>query len=59
MDIGSKDVPSWRRICKVLLNNDYWCRQLSFSPTKANQYKRYRERMNKKRQQWGILCNDN
>lgn len=58
-DIGSKDVPSWRRICKVLLNNDYWCRQLSFSPTKATQYKRYRERMNKKRQQWGILCNDN
>ncbi|WP_228304595.1 hypothetical protein, partial [Klebsiella michiganensis] len=30
-----------------------------FSPTKATQYKRYRERMNKKRQQWGILCNDN
>ncbi|MDU4389614.1 MAG: phosphoadenosine phosphosulfate reductase [Klebsiella michiganensis] len=58
-DIGSKDVPSWRRICKVLLNNDYWCRKLSFSPTKATQYKRYRERMNKKRQQWGILCNDN
>ena len=36
-EIGSKDVPSWRRICKVLLNNDYWCRQLSFSPTKATQ----------------------
>jgi predicted phosphoadenosine phosphosulfate sulfurtransferase len=34
-DIGTKDIPSWRRICKVLLNNDYWCRQLSFSPTKA------------------------
>lgn len=33
-DIGSKDIPSWRRICKVLLNNDYWCRALSFSPTK-------------------------
>ncbi|WP_410471333.1 hypothetical protein, partial [Klebsiella grimontii] len=27
--------------------------------TKSHQYKRYRERMNKKRQQWGILCNDN
>ncbi|ENL5797945.1 DUF3440 domain-containing protein, partial [Shigella sonnei] len=37
-DIGAKDIPSWRRICKVLLNNDYWCRALSFSPTKAKNY---------------------
>ncbi|WP_439650624.1 DUF3440 domain-containing protein, partial [Morganella morganii] len=29
-------MPSWRRVCKVLLNNDYWCRQLSFSPTKSS-----------------------
>ena len=55
-DLGSKDIPSWRRICKVLLNNDYWCRMLSFSPTKANHYQRYRARMEQKRQQWGILC---
>ena len=26
--------PSWRRICKVLLKNDYWCKGLSFSLTK-------------------------
>jgi predicted phosphoadenosine phosphosulfate sulfurtransferase len=57
-DIGSKDIPSWRRICKVLLNNDYWCRALSFSPTKSIHYQRYRERINQKRQQWGILCNN-
>ncbi len=37
-DIGAKDIPSWRRICKVLLNNDYWCRALSFSPTKSKNY---------------------
>ncbi|XXD08001.1 phosphoadenosine phosphosulfate reductase [Klebsiella sp. R445] len=54
-DTSSRDIPSWRRICKVLLNNDYWCRQLSFSPTKATNYKKYCQRMNKKRQQWGIL----
>ncbi|WP_293561411.1 hypothetical protein, partial [Pluralibacter sp.] len=30
---------------------------LSFSPTKTGNYQRYRERMNQKRQQWGILCN--
>ncbi|MGP7885668.1 phosphoadenosine phosphosulfate reductase, partial [Raoultella planticola] len=47
-----------RRICKVLLNNDYWCRMLSFSPTKSSHYRRYRERMSQKRQQWGILCNN-
>lgn len=29
-----KKVPSWRRICKVLLKNDYWCKGLSFSQTK-------------------------
>ena len=40
-DIGAKDIPSWRRICKVLLNNDYWCRALSFSPKKAKNYQRY------------------
>ena len=57
-DVGTKDIPSWRRICKVMLNNDYWCRALSFSPTKSVHYQRYRERMNHKRQQWGILCNN-
>ncbi|HCS6774315.1 TPA: DUF3440 domain-containing protein, partial [Escherichia coli] len=55
---GAKDIPSWRRICKVLLNNDYWCRALSFSPTKAKNYQRYNERIKGKRQEWGILCNN-
>lgn len=31
---ASKKVPSWRRICKVLLKNDWWCKGLSFSQTK-------------------------
>lgn len=54
-DIGSKDIPSWRRICKVLLNNDYWCRALSFSPNKSSSYNRYSQRIKDKRQQWKIL----
>lgn len=33
-DESKKLVPSWRRICKVLLKNDYWCKGLSFSQTK-------------------------
>lgn len=55
-DIGSKDIPSWRRICKVLLNNDYWCRALSFSPNKPKHYKRYSDRIKLKRKEWNILC---
>ncbi len=31
---ATRKAPSWRRICKVLLKNDYWCRGLSFSQTK-------------------------
>lgn len=31
---SKRKVPSWRRICKVLLKNDYWCKGLSFSQTK-------------------------
>ncbi|WP_134088260.1 phosphoadenosine phosphosulfate reductase [Olivibacter sp. XZL3] len=32
---AKRKAPSWRRICKVLLKNDYWCRGLSFSQTKG------------------------
>lgn len=31
---ATRKAPSWRRICKVLLKNDYWCKGLSFSQTK-------------------------
>jgi len=30
-----KQIPSWRRICKVLIKNDYWCRGLSFGYNQA------------------------
>ncbi|MDR0801905.1 DUF3440 domain-containing protein [Fluviicola sp.] len=32
---AQRKAPSWRRICKVLLKNDYWCKGLSFSQTKG------------------------
>ncbi|EPE7785814.1 phosphoadenosine phosphosulfate reductase [Yersinia enterocolitica] len=54
-DLGSKDIPSWRRICRTLLKNDYWCRNLSFSPNKPKHYERYLQRMRRKRKEWGIL----
>jgi predicted phosphoadenosine phosphosulfate sulfurtransferase len=54
-DTGSKDIPSWRRVCKVLLKNDYWCKGLSFSPTKAANYEAYRRRVRERRKKWGIM----
>jgi predicted phosphoadenosine phosphosulfate sulfurtransferase len=53
-DTGSKDVPSWRRICKVLLKNDYWCKGLSFSPTKSSNYQNYKNLMKRRRKIWGM-----
>lgn len=54
-DLGSRDIPSWRRICKTLIKNDYWCRTLSFSPTKPRHYERYCQNGRKKRAQWGLI----
>ena len=31
---AQRKAPSWRRICKTLLKNDYWCKGLSFAQTK-------------------------
>jgi predicted phosphoadenosine phosphosulfate sulfurtransferase len=50
-----KGYPNWKRICKVLLRNDFWCRGLSFSMHKSGAYERYLERMKEKREEWGIL----
>lgn len=54
-DTGSKDMGSWRRVCKMLLKNDYWAKTLSFSPTKADAYMRYKKIMQKRRASWGIF----
>ena len=53
-DTGPKDMASWRRVCKMLLKNDYWAKTLCFSPTKATAYERYKKIMRKRRQAWGI-----
>jgi len=54
-DEAAKRVPSWRRICKSLLRNDYWCKGLSFSQTQSASYARYKKIMRKRRSQWGIF----
>lgn len=50
----SKDAPSWKRICKALLRNDYWCKGLSFSQPKSGNAERYSELMRRRRARWGI-----
>lgn len=34
-------VPSWRRLCKVLLRNDWWCKGLGLMQPKSEAYSRY------------------
>jgi len=34
-------VPSWRRLCKVLLRNDWWCKGLGMTQPKSEAYGRY------------------
>ena len=46
--------PSWRKIAKSILRNDYWCRWLGFSPTKTSAYQKYMELMKRRRNEWKI-----
>lgn len=42
-------VPSWRRVCKSLLRNDYWCKGLGFSQHKSEAYQKYLDLMKRRR----------
>lgn len=33
--------PSWRRLCKVLLRNDWWCKGLGLTQPKSEAYQKY------------------
>lgn len=52
---AARDTPSWRRICKALLRNDYWCKGLSFSQHKSPAYEKYIKIMKKRRMAWKII----
>jgi predicted phosphoadenosine phosphosulfate sulfurtransferase len=52
---NSKEKPSWTRICKTLLRNDYWCKGLSFSQTKSDSYDKYKKLMKKRRASWNLI----
>lgn len=48
-----RDVPSWRRICKSLLRNDYWCKGLGFTQHKSEAYQKYLDLMRRRKEEWG------
>jgi predicted phosphoadenosine phosphosulfate sulfurtransferase len=46
--------PSWRRMCKVILRNDYWCKGMSFTQTKSDAYNNYLKLIEKKKEKWQL-----
>lgn len=51
---AARRAPSWRRVCKSLLRNDYWCKGLGFSQHKSAAYKKYLDLMKRRKEEWGI-----
>lgn len=51
---AARRAPSWRRVCKSLLRNDYWCKGLGFSQHKSAAYKKYIELMERRKKDWGL-----
>jgi predicted phosphoadenosine phosphosulfate sulfurtransferase len=50
-----RNTPSWTRIVRSLLRNEYWCQSLTFAPTKSESYERYRKLMAKRRAAWQLI----
>lgn len=54
-EMTAKTTPSWTRIVKALLRNDYWCKGLSFSQNKTTAFEKYQKLMKKRRQEWNLI----
>lgn len=53
---SDRKAPSWRRICKMLLRNDYWGKGLSFTQTKSEAYEKYQRIMQRRRATWNLFA---
>lgn len=49
---AERKVPSYRRVCKSLLRNDYWCKGLSFTQHKSQAYEKYLNLMKRRKEKW-------
>lgn len=47
---SQKLAPSWRRVCKSLLRNDFWCKGLGFTQHKTEAYNKYLKLKKERRQ---------
>jgi len=47
---AKKLAPSWRRICKSLLRNDFWCKGLGFTQHKTEAYQKYLDLKKRRRE---------
>lgn len=49
---AARKVPSWRRVVKSLLRNDYWCKGMSFTQHRSEAYQKYLDLMRRRRGEW-------
>lgn len=53
---AARKAPSWRRVCKSLLRNDYWMKGLGFSQHKSSGYKKYLDLMERRKRDWQVTA---
>jgi predicted phosphoadenosine phosphosulfate sulfurtransferase len=51
---AARKAPSWRRVCKMLLRNDYWGKGLGFTQHKSDAYQKYLDLMRRRKANWGV-----
>lgn len=51
---AARRAPSWRRVCKSLLRNDYWCKGLGYTQHKSDAYKKYLDLMRRRKEAWRV-----
>lgn len=56
---ADRKIPSWRRVCKSLLRNDYWGKGMSFTQTKSDAYNKYLALMERKKTKWQLNIFEN
>ena len=51
---AARRAPSWRRVCKSLLRNDYWGKGMGFTQHKSAAYQKYLDLMRRRKTEWGV-----
>jgi predicted phosphoadenosine phosphosulfate sulfurtransferase len=49
---AARKAPSWRRVCKTLLRNDYWCKGIGYTQHRSAAYQKYLDLMERRKHQW-------